>query len=210
MNVSLKKRWISHIQENVPVYTFTMILLFIGIIFGAIIVNSLGIDQKEDLYLYLRRFFGQVSDGNVAGTSDLFKQSFAHYVKYLGLLWVLGLSVIGLPIILILLFLKGIVIGFTVGFLVNQMGLKGFLLSFVSVLPQNLILVPAFIMIGTASISFSLRMIRMQLRKSEPFLPMITSYAFLMAGVVLLIICSSAIEAYVSPVLMKLVIGWMN
>jgi stage II sporulation protein M len=36
-----------------------------------------------------------------------------------------------------MVFLKGIVVGFTVGFLVNQMGINGFFLSFVSVLPAK-------------------------------------------------------------------------
>ncbi len=33
---------------------------------------------------------------------------------------------IGLPIIFVLLFMKGVIVGFTVGFLVNQMGAQGF------------------------------------------------------------------------------------
>ena len=210
MKYKLKKMMFHNIKETISIYTFTMILLFIGIIFGAIIVNSLSIDQKSDLHVYLSRFFGQVSDGHFGNSADLFKQSFAHYLKYTGLLWVLGLSVIGLPIILILLFLKGIVIGFTVGFLVSQMSWKGFLLSFVTVLPQNMILVPAFIIIGTAAIGFSLKKIRIQLKKNEPFIPLLTRYSFFMAATIAFIVMSSSIEAYLSPLLMKNVVAWLN
>lgn len=84
------------------------------------------ISQKEDLYYYLSQFFGQLSDGKQASSSDMFGQSIFHNVKYLGLMWILGISVIGMPIIFIMIFLKGIVVGFTVGFLVNQMGISGF------------------------------------------------------------------------------------
>ena len=48
--------------------------------------------------------------------------------------------------------MKGMVVGFTVGFLVNQMGWNGFLLSFVSVLPQNFIIIPVFIVTATLSV----------------------------------------------------------
>jgi stage II sporulation protein M len=205
----IKKAAAYHIQENISVYTFTVILFFIGIIFGAIIVNSLSIDQKQDLYLYLSRFFGQVAEGNFAYTGDMFNQSFTHYIKYLGLMWLLGLSIIGLPIILIMLFLKGIVIGFTVGFLVNQMHWQGFVLSFVSVLPQNLLLVPAFIIIGTASIVFSLRMIRQQFRKTDPILPYFVRYTLLMVFTALFLTVSSSFEAYLSPGLMKSIVQWI-
>ena len=75
----------------------------------------------------------------------MFSKVFFHNIKYMGVIWILGISIIGLPVMLILLFLKGMVIGFTVGFLVNQMGWSGFLLSFVSVLPQNIFIIPVFL-----------------------------------------------------------------
>lgn len=205
MKYEIKRLIRSHIRDNISLYTFTMVLIFIGIFFGAIIVNSLSIDQKNDLYLYLNRFFGQISNDPMMSSADLFSQSFTHYLKYIGLIWILGISVIGLPIILILLFLKGIVIGFTVGFLVSQMGFKGFFLALVSVLPQNLILVPAFLIVGVTALSFSLRMIRMQLTKSEPFGPLFTRYSLIMLGIIVLILLSASIEAYISPFLMKAV-----
>lgn len=208
MNRQLKSSIMSHFRENSSIYLFTTVLFLIGVIFGAIIVNSLSFSQKEDLYYYLSRFFGQVSNGEFANSSLMFKQSFLHYAKHIGLMWILGLSIIGLPIILILLFLKGIVVGFTVGFLVNQMGWYGFLLSFVSVLPQNLILVPGFILIGAAAISFSLKMIRHQFVKkiNEPIFPYFIRYTFVMAGIFLLIGVATTFEAYVSPSLMKSVV----
>lgn len=200
-----------HLAENRSVYLFTIVLFLMGIIFGAIVVNSLSLTQKNDLYMYLNQFFGQVAEGHFAQASAMFSASFAHYAKYVGLMWILGLSIIGLPIILILLFLKGVVVGFTVGFLVNQMGMTGFVLSFVSVLPQNIILVPAFIVVGAASIAFSLKMIRNQFikRSNEPIFPQFIKYSMLILCIGALIAVSSAFEAYISPVLMRIVIGSM-
>ncbi len=200
-----------HIEENRSIYIFTMILFLIGIIFGAIIVNSLSLGQKHDLHIYLTQFFGQVAEGQLADSKAMFSQSFAHYIKYIGLMWVLGLTIIGLPIILILLFIKGIVVGFTVGFLVNQLGLSGFFLSFASIMPQNIILVPVFIVIATASISFSLKMIRHQFIKKnhEPVFQQFLRYSALVLCIGALLAVSSAFEAYVSPNLMRMVVNWM-
>ncbi|WP_017728165.1 stage II sporulation protein M [Halalkalibacterium ligniniphilum] len=208
MKHGLREMVSNHVHENRPIYLFTIVLFLIGIIFGAVIVNSLSLTQKHDLYMYLNQFFGQVSEGHFAQSAAMFSQSFAHYAKYVGLMWILGLSIIGLPVILVLLFLKGVVVGFTVGFLVNQMGMTGFFLSFVSVLPQNFILVPAFIVVGTASISFCLKMIRNQFIKgvNQPFFPQFLSYSFLILCVGATLAIASGIEAYVSPALMKFVI----
>lgn len=198
----------THFREHSSIYLFVIVLFLMGVIFGAVVVNSLSFSQKEDLFYYLSQFFGQVSNGKVATSSDLLSQSFFHNSKFIGLMGILGISIIGLPVILILLFMKGMVVGFTVGFLVNQMGWNGFLLSFVSVLPQNLIIIPIFIVTATVAVSISLKMIRRQFMKkiSEPILPMLGKYMvlFLIAGIFLAF--AAAIEAYLSPSLMKAVI----
>ena len=205
---SIKTVFVMHIKEHSSIYLFITVLFLMGVIFGAIVVNSLNFSQKQDLYFYLSRFFGQVSDGKFANTEEMFQQSFLHNIKYVGLMWILGISIIGLPIILILLFLKGVVVGFTVGFLVNQMRWDGFFLSFVSILPQNLIIIPAFITIGTVAVAFSLKMIRQQFikRAQENVFSLLTRYTLLMVSVGVMLLLASAFEAYVSPILMKEVI----
>ncbi|MDM5189800.1 stage II sporulation protein M [Bacillus sp. DX4.1] len=212
----LRKTWqervISHIQENSSLYIFVSVLLLMGVVFGAILVNSLQVNQKQDLSFYLSRFFGQVSKGEFAIAGEMFRESYFSLLKYIGFIWILGISIIGLPLIFLLLFLKGVVVGFTVGFLVSQHGWNGLLLAFVSVLPQNLIIIPTFLVMTTIAASFSLRMIRHQfIRKvNEPLLPMLIRYTcfFLIIGVVLAV--ASSIEAYASPVLMKEVVETIN
>ena len=208
----IKLAIISHVREHSSIYLFITVLFLMGVIFGAIVVNSLNFTQKQDLYYYLSRFFGQVSEGEFASGAEMFKQSYFHNIKYVGLMWLLGISIIGLPVILILLFMKGIVVGFTVGFLVNQMNWNGFLLSVVSVLPQNLLIIPAFIVVGTVAVSFSLKMIRQQFMKrtNEPIFQLLTRYTILMVGISVILLLSSAFEAFASPVLMKGVVELVN
>lgn len=210
----MKKRiyqniFVSHFRENSSIYLFVIVLFLMGVIFGAIVVNSLSFTQKEDLFYYLTVFFGEVSDGKVAASNDLFIQSLFHNIKFIGLMWILGISIIGLPVILILLFIKGMVVGFTVGFLVNQMAWDGFLLSFVSVLPQNFIIIPIFIIGASISVSFSLRMIRRQFMKKlgDSVLPLLGRYAIAFCVSILFLVAAAGIEAYVSPTLMKAIIN---
>jgi stage II sporulation protein M len=199
----------SYFREHSSTFLFIVVLFLMGVIFGAIVVNSMSITQKEDLFYYLSQFFGQISDEKVAGTNDLFLQSFFHNSKFIGLMWILGISIIGLPVILILLFSKGMVVGFTVGFLVSQMGWKGFVLALVSILPQNMIIIPVFIMMAALSVIFSMRMIKKQFMKkyAQPILPYFKRYILALIVSVILIAVASGIEAYLSPWLMKSIIG---
>lgn len=204
--ISYKDMFLRHVKDHLSLYIFVSVLFCMGVIFGAIIVNSMTISQKEDLYYYLSQFFGQLSDGKQASSADMFGQSIFHNAKYLGLMWILGISVIGMPIIFIMIFLKGIVVGFTVGFLVNQMGVSGFFLSFVSVLPQNVLLIPAYLIMGTCAIAFSLKLIRqLFVKRSLHDAPIqwFGRYAFVLLVILFLALISSLFEAYLSPVLME-------
>lgn len=199
----------NHFREHSSIYLFVIVLFLMGVIFGAVIVNSLSFTQKEDLFYYLSQFFGQVAGGEIATNEGLFMQSFLHNSKYIGLMWILGISIIGLPIILILLFIKGMVVGFTVGFLVNQMKWNGFVLSFVSVLPQNLVVIPVFIITATLAVTFSLKMIRNQFMKklNQPVMPLFARYTIAFVIAIISLSVAAGIEAYVSPVLMKSIIN---
>ncbi|TMU86684.1 stage II sporulation protein M [Bacillus sp. BHET2] len=203
---------VQHVQAHSSIYLFIITLFLMGIIFGAIVVNSLSFAQKEDLYFYLSKFFSEMEDGSMTSAEELFRQSFLHNVKYLGLIWLLGISIIGLPLIFVLLFMKGVVVGFSVGFLVNQMGWSGFLLSFVSVLPQNIIIIPAFIFIGVVSASFSLTLIRkifMRQTSSMQFqmIPFLSRYVIFFVVAIGIVTIAASVEAYLSPNLMEMVIS---
>jgi stage II sporulation protein M len=202
----------THFREYSSIYLFVIVLFLMGVIFGAVIVNSLSFTQKEDLFYYLSQFFGQAATGKVADGRDLFLQSFLHNGKFIGLIWILGVSIIGLPVILILLFMKGMVVGFTVGFLVNQMGWDGFLLSFVSILPQNFIIIPVFIITAAMAVTFSLKMIRNQFMKkiNQPIMPQFFRYIFSFVAAIVFLAAAAAVEAYLSPALLKAVINSVN
>lgn len=204
-------RIIEHIRNNSSIYLFVIILLLMGVIFGATIVNSLHSELKQDLLFYLKQFFSQADKDNIGEPSVVWKESYISQLMYISIIWVLGISIIGLPIILFLLFLKGIVVGFTVGFLVDQMGIEGFLLAMVSVLPQNLIVIPIYIFISTISIGFSIQLIKQLFIKKQTnsILPELVGYSFLFLIVGIILLVSSCFEGYISPKLMKFVINLM-
>lgn len=212
-----KKSWLQHavlrhLTEHSSLYVFIIVLFLMGVIFGAVLVNSLNFSQKEDLYYYLSQFFGQVSSGEVATEREMFSQSILHNFKYISVIWILGISIIGLPVILILLFLKGMVVGFTVGFLVNQMGWSGFFLSFVAIFPQNIFIVPVFIIISVLAVSLSMKMIsRIFLKQAHsPLKTVLIRYVVALVLAVSCLIAAGAIEAYVSPIFMKNVVGMLS
>lgn len=195
----------TYLQENSTLYLFVSVLFLMGIIFGGIIVNALSMEQKKDLLSYLGTFFYGLDQNTVVEPSVAMNQALGYHLKFVGIMWVLGLSIIGLPLILMFIFLKGVLIGFTVGFLVSQLYWKGILFSLVSVIPQNLIIIPATLILGVTGISFSLMLIRTRFMKRQggsiwqPFF----SYSLVVLVMVGVFFAVSLFEAYISPVLMR-------
>lgn len=191
---------INHVKEHATVYIFMVILFLTGIIFGAVLVNSMNFIQKQDLFFYLERFFGQVAEGDTINKGEIIKNSFLYHVKYLSVLLLLGLSVIGLPIVWILLFLKGLVVGFSVGFLVNQLGMKGFLLAAISIAPHNIIVIPIYIIAGSLAMFFSLTLLGklFSRRISQPVVQPLVQYFIAFSLLIAASLAASALEAYVA------------
>ena len=195
----------NHIRENSSMYTFIAVLFLMGVICGSVIVNSLSFSQKEDLLYYLTRFFGQVENQSIADSAQLLKGSIMHNLQFIGLIWILGISIIGLPLILLLLFLKGVVIGFTVGFLVGTMGWEGFQVAIGSVLPQNIIMVPVTIFITVISLVLCKTIIQRVFFKQarQPMKPIFIKYIVSFILCIIFIGGAGVIEAYFSPMIMK-------
>ena len=72
-----------YILQNDSTYIFISILFLMGVIFGAIFVNSLSITQKEDLFYYLNQFFHQITNENMMNKTEVFKISFWQNVQLL-------------------------------------------------------------------------------------------------------------------------------
>jgi len=206
--MNAKIRIATHLKEHTTIYIFMVILFLTGIVFGAIIVNSMNFVQKQDLYFYLERFFGHIAKGEQLEHARILKSSFLYHVKYLLIMFILGLSVVGLPLVWIFLFLKGLVIGFSVGFIVNQLGLKGLMLASMAIAPQNLLIIPIYIAAGSLSMIFSLTLLGKLFGRKvtqpvmEPFLRYISIYAILIC----LGFAAALMETFVSNEAMQSII----
>jgi stage II sporulation protein M len=193
-----------HVQSQLSLYIFVTVLFVMGVVFGAVIVNTLSDSQKQDLLHYMGYFFQGLNQNNIAEPRVAFQHAMGDHLKTLGLMWILGLSIVGLPLILILVFLKGLSIGFTVGFLVNQLSWKGLWFAMVAVLPHNLLVVPVMIFVAVSGLQFSLLLVKNRLiQRRGTIYPQFLSYSVSVTAVAVVLVIASFFEAYVSPWLMR-------
>lgn len=198
-------------KDQTTLYIFVAVLFLVGVIFGALMVNALSLEQQQDLARYLGNYFVTVDQGNGLSVQDTYWSIAGLHLKWVGLIWICGLSVIGLPGILILDFLKGVLIGFTVGYLVGQFSWKGLLFALVSVAPHNLLIIPVLLICSVAAITFSLHIIknRVLMHHNNNFKRPFVSYVGLTLVMALLMLGISSFETWVTPVMMRWVTPFM-
>lgn len=139
------------------------------------------------------------------------RQSLYNNLKTVGLIWFLGLTVIGIPMILVLLFFEGFTLGFTAGFLVQTKGLEGILLALTALTPSNILFLPGLITAGVIGITFSVWLIkgRHDFRQSG-IVQQFFAYSLSIGILCILVVIAGLLEAYCSPLLMKLVVYYFN
>lgn len=204
-----KRLLTEHIKTNITIYLFISTLLITGIVFGAIIVNSMSFIQKQDLFFHVNQFFNRISEGEPVVSSDILKKSFFFHIQYLFLLFLLGLTIIGIPLIWLLVFIKGLVIGFSVGFIVNQLGFKGLMFATVSIAPHNIIIIPVYIIAAGLANLFSLFLLQKIMSRSstapviKPFLHYTTMFVLLIVSALF----GSIIETFIAYEAIKISIN---
>lgn len=201
----MEKALLSHIKDNLGLY-LTVTLFFVGgIVTGTLVIQFLDRQHVIQLADYLDNIFKQF-DGTTPELNKVVYQALINSIKETGLVWFLGLTVVGIPLVVAIIFLKGFVLGFTVGFIIEQKAFQGVAFSLLTILPPNLIQIPALFVATILSISFSLGLLRGNIQTAlwQRFF----AYSIYMFFITLVLVGGGMVEAYLSPVFARVVLNY--
>lgn len=161
INVNLNvKRVKNSINRQKKLYFFLIGLIVVGVLSGILfwfIIN------KEDKLLVnndLTSFFTSIKDGNNINYFSSLLNSVITNLIYIGFIWLLGISIIGFPIILIMIALKGFIVGFSISSIVATYGFKGILGALSYTFPHQIIFLTLLVLLGFYSISFCIKLFK--------------------------------------------------
>lgn len=198
-----------HIKDNLALYLAVFIFFLGGITAGTVTLYYLGQQQVIQLASYLDNLLQQFNTTpQMASCYSILYQTFINALKEIGMVWFLGLTVIGLPLIVAIIFFKGFILGFTVGFLVQQKASQGIAFSLLAILPPNLLEIPALFVAAILGISFSISLLRGRNIREAGFLPRFLAYTLLMFLVMVLVAGGGLVEAYLSPLFARIVLNY--
>lgn len=197
------KRAKNNVVNQKRKYLFLTIIMTIGIISGIIFIFFISKEDKSLVKQELELLFSNIKDNKLNYGNSLIN-SVSSSLVYLSIIWILGVSVIGIPVVIFMLFLKGFVFGFSISSIIANYGFNGVILGFITQIPSNLILLIIYLLMGFYAINFSIRLFQVLFFKKEVNL----SFYFKRYNQIALIslgciVIASLVETFLIPFLVK-------
>ena len=193
----------SHVTENLEAYIIVSIILLIGITLGVMFVNNMSEAQAQDIQTYLQSFTGSLKEGKAVNTGELLRKSLGNNLLLVFLMWFVGSTVIGIPIVLGIVAFRGFCLGYTISTAIKIWGTgKGMLFFATTMLLQNLIAIPCIIALAVSGIKLYKSIIKDK-RRENIKIEIIRHTIFSLVMLAILAI-SSIIETYLSTNLLVL------
>ena len=196
-----------YIKENAKSYLILIIIFFIGLILGILFVNNSNETQANQISSYINNFINSVKENYQISSKTLLSTSIINNTCIAILLWFLGSTVIGVPLIYLVIGYKGYCIGYTIAAITATLGTGNNIIFILStMLLQNIIYIPTIITLAVSGIKLY-KLIMEDRRKENIKIQILrhTIFSFLM---LVLLLFSSVIETYISGNLSQIILKY--
>ena len=184
-------------------FIIIFVICIVAFIIGVLLPSILNEENRKIIQTSLNSFFDTIKNNQLKTNELLFKSLTSNIIIDL-ILWLLGISIIGIPIVIILLGYKSLSLGFTISSIISTYKLNGVIKALIYIVP-NIINLFIFFVISYYSISFSLMLFNYLFGKKEYNKRIIVNrYLKLLVISIIILIFSSVIETYVVPKLFSL------
>ncbi|MFD2116027.1 stage II sporulation protein M [Paenibacillus yanchengensis] len=190
-------------NRNLHLYAFVIGLIGAGYLFGIVLAHNITLDQQQLLSQEIAQYLHMLQQPSSVDSPKFFTEFMAQ-LKWLLLIWGLGATVIGVPLSLVFIFLKGSILGFTTMMFIEQFSWKGLTISILATAPHNLLILPALVIVTVAAMQYSWRMIQQHVLQhklvEKQLFVRYTNQAIIM---VFVFIVAVVIKTYLSPTIVQ-------
>ena len=177
----------------------TIISILLGIFFIAVISN----DNQDLVKSTINSYFLDINENKIQYLNNLWSILTSNLFLIL-FIWIMGISIIGIIISLILLIYKSFLIGFSFTSILYTYGFKGVISGIIYIFPEIINLFIVFIL-TYYSISFSILLFNYLFKKKEYNRIFVRRYLKLLVISSLIIIFSTLISTFVIPNLLRII-----
>ena len=192
----------SYIKNNYKEYILASLLFLIGIFVGVMIINNSKESQISEITKFINQFIEKYKGLENINQEGLIVTSIKQNLIFAFVLWLAGTTVIGMPIVLIIILLRGTILGFTISSITVTLGLpKGILFCLISIVLHNIFYIPAILSIGVSSIKLYKSIIKDRRKDNIKF--ELIRHTIIFGLMIVLLVLSAIIENVISANLLK-------
>lgn len=186
---------------------FVATILVLGVLSGAIFLMMSSDADRASVVSQIQSFFVSIEKGQMNKGLALRNSLIINYL-FVGGIWLLGLSMIGIVVNIFITYIKGFLVGFSIASILFTYGYKGILASLLYTFPSQVLNIIVVLILSIYSIMFASHLGRMIIsKKNIGGFFMLKKYFVILMFCVIVSFISSLLEVYVFPNILKLVIS---
>ena len=186
---------------------FMMFIIGLGIISGAIFSVVISDNDKSLVIEKITNYISLINSNDI-NNFEVLKNIIYENIIFIILIWIFGMSIIGLIINIFFVYMKSFTISFTISSFFLVYKYKGLLLSLIYILPSGIFTLLSYLIIGVYSVLFSMNLWRVIFihDKSINMGKYFKKYLLILVISLTLIGVSSVFSSYVTTSLIKVFI----
>lgn len=176
-----------------------LIISLLAFLFGCFFITILNSSDKELVKEYITKFLDDIFNNKI-NYMEVLKSTLSSNIFLIIIIWLLGLSVIGIPIILFTYFFKAFTLGFSISSFMLTYKSKGILFSLLYIFPNEILKYFCYTILIINAINISKKLTLSVLKKETiNFNKLMNKYFKVLLITLFIIILTSLYEVYGIP-----------
>ena len=185
-----------------------LMIFVLGLLFGSIYITILSNEDKKELLNNVNIYFDSMKNISFQDKLNIFKECFIKNIIYVLFIWLLGISIIGFPIILIMIFYKSFLLGFSISSIFAKYKLLGLYKIIIYIFPSKILLLILSLILAVYSINISNRVVSCCLKKKTlNFNSYMGKYFLMLLISIIIVVIISLFESFITPLFYNIKIG---
>ena len=185
-------------------YLFIISIAVIGIFVGIVFANVINKADKVLVEDKLTTYFLNIKDNKNINYFGNLLNSFLNNNLYLIIIWLLGLSIIGIVLNNFIIFFKSFVIGFSIGSIINVYLYKGIIGALIYIFPHHIINILVYVVLIYHANNFSIKLFKtLFLKQDNKIKELMPKYLKILLYCFTAHSISAILETFLSPFIIK-------